>query len=124
MAHGYDRHHHAHTPTPPAQPQMTFAEIGTLYNSINNEVEGGVTPQNQVSLFSQAITAQTQLQNLIDSGALNNLDGAGNPINKRNAWQTRGVLYVHLIPPGADDTVHFRLSIPRDAVGPIRLAPL
>jgi tetratricopeptide (TPR) repeat protein len=49
------------------------------------------------------------------------LDGAGNTINKRNAWQTRGVLYVHLIPPGADDTVHFLLSIPRDAVGPITL---
>jgi tetratricopeptide (TPR) repeat protein len=49
------------------------------------------------------------------------LDGAGNPINKRNAWQTRGVLYVHLIPPGADDTVHFLLSIPRDAAGPITL---
>jgi len=49
------------------------------------------------------------------------LDGEGNPINKRNAWQTRSVLYVHLIPPGADDTVHFRLAIPKDAVGPITL---
>jgi hypothetical protein len=76
----YDRHYnHAHTPTPPAQPQMTFAEIGTLYNSINNELEGGVTPQNQALLFSQTITVQAQLQNLIDSGALNHLDGAGNP---------------------------------------------
>jgi Flp pilus assembly protein TadD len=49
------------------------------------------------------------------------LDGAGNPINKRNAWQTRSVLYVRLIPPGAADTVHFRMSIPKDAVGPLRL---
>jgi tetratricopeptide (TPR) repeat protein len=49
------------------------------------------------------------------------LDGEGNPINKRNAWQTRSVLYVHLIPPGADDTVHFRLAVPKDAVGPITL---
>ena len=49
------------------------------------------------------------------------LDGAGNPINKRNAWQTRSVLYVHLIPPGAADTVHFRLTIPKDATGPITL---
>ncbi|HYC17459.1 MAG TPA: hypothetical protein VEC94_09635 [Pseudolabrys sp.] len=80
MAHGYDRHHgNAHTPAPAAAPQMTFAEIGTLYNSINNEVEGGVTPQNQALLFSQVITVQSQLQSLIDSGALNNLDGAGNP---------------------------------------------
>ena len=27
----------------------------------------------------------------------------GNPINKRNAWQARSVLYVRLIPPGAAD---------------------
>jgi tetratricopeptide (TPR) repeat protein len=49
------------------------------------------------------------------------LDGDGNPINKRNAWQTRSVLYVRLIPPGAADTVHFRLPVPRDAAGPITL---
>ncbi|MGA2721902.1 MAG: tetratricopeptide repeat protein [Bryobacteraceae bacterium] len=49
------------------------------------------------------------------------LDGAGNPINKRNAWQTRGVLYVRLIPPGAADTAHFRVAIPKDAAGPLTL---
>jgi Flp pilus assembly protein TadD len=49
------------------------------------------------------------------------IDGAGNPINKRNAWQARSVLYVHLIGPGADDTVHYRMTIPKDAVGPITL---
>ena len=38
------------------------------------------------------------------------LDGAGNPINKRNAWQTRSVLYVRLIPPGAADVAHFRVQ--------------
>ena len=41
------------------------------------------------------------------------IDGAGNPINKRNAWQTRSVLYVRLIPPGAADTVHYRVHIPQ-----------
>jgi Flp pilus assembly protein TadD len=49
------------------------------------------------------------------------IDSEGNPINKRNAWQTRSVLYVHLIPPGAADTAHFLVAIPRDAVGPISL---
>jgi Flp pilus assembly protein TadD len=49
------------------------------------------------------------------------IDGEGNPINKRNAWQTRSVLYVRLIPPGAADTAHFRLTIPRDAAGPVQL---
>jgi tetratricopeptide (TPR) repeat protein len=49
------------------------------------------------------------------------LDAEGNPINKRNAWQTRTVLYARQIPPGAADTVHFRLDIPKDAKGPIQL---
>jgi len=40
------------------------------------------------------------------------LDEHGNPINKRNAWAARSVLYVRLIPPGAADTVHFRLRVP------------
>src|SRR5688572_16687638 len=43
------------------------------------------------------------------------LDEHGNPINKRNAWMTRSVAYVRLIPPGAADTVHYRLQIPKDA---------
>ena len=43
------------------------------------------------------------------------LDAHGNPINKRNAWATRSVAYVRLIPPGAADTVHYRLQIPEDA---------
>ena len=43
------------------------------------------------------------------------LDEHGNPINKRNAWATRSVAYVRLIPPGAADTVHYRLQIPEDA---------
>ena len=47
------------------------------------------------------------------------LDANANPINKRNAWQSRSVLYVHLIPPGAADTVHYRVTVPKDARGPI-----
>ncbi len=43
------------------------------------------------------------------------IDGHGNPIDKRNAWATRSVVYVHLIPPGAADTAHFRLHIPENA---------
>ncbi len=47
------------------------------------------------------------------------LDGDGNMINKRNAWQARSVLYVHLIPPGAADVAHFRVKVPKDAKGPL-----
>src|SRR5512138_276129 len=43
------------------------------------------------------------------------LDARGNRINKRNAWATRSVAYVRLIPPGAADTIHYRLDIPPDA---------
>ena len=43
------------------------------------------------------------------------IDAHGNPINKRNAWATRAVVYVHLIPPGAADTVHYRVRIPENA---------
>jgi tetratricopeptide (TPR) repeat protein len=42
------------------------------------------------------------------------LDAHGNVINKRNAWSARSVAYVHLIPPGAADTVHYRLRVPED----------
>ena len=48
------------------------------------------------------------------------LDAESNPINKRNAWQTRSTLYVRLIAPGAADVAHFRVKVPRTARGPIR----
>ena len=43
------------------------------------------------------------------------VDAHGNPINKRNAWSTRSVVYVRLIPPGAADTAHYRLRVPENA---------
>jgi Tfp pilus assembly protein PilF len=43
------------------------------------------------------------------------IDAHGNAINKRNAWATRAVVYVRLIPPGAADTVHYRVHIPENA---------
>ena len=49
------------------------------------------------------------------------LDAEGNPINKRNAYQTRSVLYVRLIPPGAADVAHYQITVPPKAKGPIRL---
>jgi len=49
------------------------------------------------------------------------IDAHGNPITRRNAWAARATVYAHLIPPGAADTVHFRLKIPRDEKGRIHL---
>jgi tetratricopeptide (TPR) repeat protein len=42
------------------------------------------------------------------------LDENGNRIDKRNAWATRSVAYVRLVPPGAADTVRFRVVVPPD----------
>ena len=49
------------------------------------------------------------------------VDAHGNPIQKRNAWATRAVVYVHLIPPGAADGVHYRIHIPESAGNRITL---
>lgn len=49
------------------------------------------------------------------------IDAHGNPINKRNAWASRATVYVRLIPPGAADTVHYRMQIPKDAGDKIKL---
>jgi Flp pilus assembly protein TadD len=49
------------------------------------------------------------------------IDGHGNVINKRNAWSTRAAVYVHLIPPGAADTVHYRLHVPENSGDKITL---
>lgn len=49
------------------------------------------------------------------------LDERGNVINKRNAWMARSIAYVRLIPPGAADTVHYRLHIPPDCGDQITL---
>jgi Flp pilus assembly protein TadD len=49
------------------------------------------------------------------------IDAHGHPINKRNAWSNRATIYVRLIPPGAADTVHYRLQVPQDAGDKIKL---
>ena len=49
------------------------------------------------------------------------IDAHGNVINKRNAWSNRAVVYVHLIPPGAADTVHYRIHVPENAGEKINL---
>ena len=49
------------------------------------------------------------------------IDAHGNPINKRNAWANRATVYVHLIPPGAADTAHYRLHVLENAGDKITL---
>ena len=45
------------------------------------------------------------------------LDREGNRINRRNAQDIFVALYNHQIPPGAGQTIHYRLEIPEDATG-------
>ena len=45
------------------------------------------------------------------------LDEAGNPINKRNAWQAHSLLYARLIPPGAADVAHYLVQVPPHITG-------
>src|SRR6202790_3095406 len=49
------------------------------------------------------------------------IDAHGHPIDKRNAWANRATVYVHLIPPGAADTAHYRVHIPENASDKITL---
>lgn len=50
------------------------------------------------------------------------VDANANPVNKRNAFHTRSVVYVNLIPPGAADVAHYRLDIPDDCGEEVRIA--
>ena len=49
------------------------------------------------------------------------LDREGFRIDQRNAEDIFTKLYDHQIPPGAADTVHYRLTVPDSVKGPIRL---
>ena len=49
------------------------------------------------------------------------IDSHAHAIDKRNAWAARATVYVHLIPPGAADTAHFRIQIPANAGDHIKL---
>ncbi|MGH9352030.1 MAG: tetratricopeptide repeat protein, partial [Terriglobia bacterium] len=49
------------------------------------------------------------------------LDAHGNVVNKRDTWLTRAVVYTHLIPPGAADTAHYKLLIPKNCGDKITL---
>lgn len=49
------------------------------------------------------------------------LNRKGERINRRNVHEIFTPLYSHQIPPGAADTLHYRLRVPEDASGPIEV---
>lgn len=49
------------------------------------------------------------------------LDREGNRVARRNAEDIFVALYNHQIPPGAADTVHYRLTVPEDVAAPVEV---
>ncbi len=49
------------------------------------------------------------------------VDANGNPIDKRNAFHMRALVYARLIPPGAADVVHYRVALPESLEGPLTM---
>jgi hypothetical protein len=103
-------------------------EVVVRTRKIGHFFPGGTVDAFDVWVELQAVDSNGKT--ILSSGALENgkgpvdpgahtyrsllLDEHGNPINKRNAWAARSVAYVRLIPPGAADTIHYRLKIPED----------
>lgn len=82
-------------------------------------VELKVTDGNGKIVFWNGSIAEPDGNGPVDPGAhfyrSYMLDAHGNHINKRNVWAMRTVLYSRTIPPGAADTVRYRLEIPPDS---------
>jgi hypothetical protein len=55
-------------------PNLTFAQLGLIFNAISNETTGGVSPNNQQLLLTQVNMVQQGVQNLVNNGAFT--DGA------------------------------------------------
>ena len=49
------------------------------------------------------------------------VDRHGNRINRRNAQDIFVALYDHQLPPGAGQTVHYRLHVPSDVTAPVKV---
>ncbi len=88
-------------------------------------VELKATDENGKIIFWSGIIEAKDGNGPVDEGAHSYqsymLDEHGNHLNKRNAWAARTVLYARTIPPGAADTVHYRLLIPPDCGNQINL---
>jgi tetratricopeptide (TPR) repeat protein len=69
---------------------------------------GGLGPANRVDPWSHFVNAYV-------------LDRWGHRIDRRNAQDIFVALYNHQIPPGAADSIHYRLDLPRDLRGPVTI---
>ncbi|MEO1085161.1 MAG: tetratricopeptide repeat protein, partial [Acidobacteriota bacterium] len=69
---------------------------------------GGFGEHNRVDPWSHFVNAYV-------------LDKDGQRIARRNAEDIFVALYSHQIPPGAADAIHYKLKVPEDARGPLRV---
>ena len=69
---------------------------------------GGMDVQNRVDPWSHFVNSYV-------------LDREGRRIDRRNPQDIFVALYTHQIPPGAADTVHYKVRVPDDARGPLRV---
>lgn len=125
--------------TAPLRPQVPTLKPGKKYLletvirtvKMGHHFTQGTTDSNEVWLEvtvnsgEQKIGASGELleDNSVDpwSHFVNNfmLDKDGNRIDRRNAQDIFTPLYVHQIPPGAGQTVHFSLTIPNNVTAPV-----
>ena len=52
---------------------LTFAQIGLLYNTMTDQLLGGVTPQNKQAILHEITGVQAGIQNLINTGVIGRL---------------------------------------------------
>ena len=100
---------------------MTLGHHFTQGTTDSNEIWLDVTVRDANGIIGRS--GDIDQQNGVDpwSHFVNNfvLDRDGNRIDRRNAQDIFVALYNHQIPPGAAQTVHFAMTIPSEAVGPI-----
>ena len=114
--------------------ELVGVEIVVRTRGVGHQFTGGTTDSNMSWLEVSLVDSDDRP--VLMSGGMNEarevdprshfyrglfLDEAGQELNKRNGWDRRTPVYVHAIPPGAADTVHYRFVVPEDARGSLRL---
>lgn len=127
--------------TAPIRPQVPELKPGATYLletvirtvKMGHHFTQGTTDSNEIWLEVKVDSGDRRLgaSGLMDedlhvdpwSHFVNNfvLDRHGNRIDRRNAQDIFVPLYVHQIPPGAGQTVHYRIQIPEDVADTVRV---
>ena len=109
-------------------------EIVVRTRGVGHQFTGGTTDSNMSWLEVSLVDHRGEP--LLMSGGMNEerdvdpsahfyrglfLDEAGQELDKRNGWDRRAPVYVHAIPPGAADTVHYRFKVPEQASGTLQI---